>query len=117
MRKARLLSTVAATLLLTVGVASAQTMKSDEAPARAPAAQQNAPAEKIAPALKTGERKTPETTGQAPAVDKAQAPDKGAMDKKKDSGAAAKASPDANGSADVKAKTKETTAQSTSGPK
>jgi Protein of unknown function (DUF1236) len=123
MNKARLLSTVAATLLLTVGVASAQTMKSDEAPARAPAAQQNAPAEKIAPAqkiapaLKTGERKTPETTGQAPAVDKAQAPDKGAMDKKKDSGAAAKASPDANGSADVKAKTKENTAQSTTGPK
>jgi hypothetical protein len=70
MTKARLLSTVAATLLL-VGAASAQEMKKDEAPARAPAAQQNAPAEKvapaqkIAPALKT-ERKMPETTGQAP---------------------------------------------------
>ncbi len=70
MRKTRLLSTVAATLLL-VGAASAQEMKKDEAPARAPAAQQNAPAEKvapaqkIAPALKT-ERKMPETTGQAP---------------------------------------------------
>ena len=49
MRKARLLSTVAATLLLTVGAASAQTMKNDDAPGRAPAAQQNAPAEKIAP--------------------------------------------------------------------
>ena len=71
MRKARLLSTVAATLLLTVGAASAQTMKNDEAPGRAPAAQQNAPAEKIAPAQKIApalkaERKTPETTGQAP---------------------------------------------------
>ena len=72
MRKARLLSTVAATLLLTVGAASAQTMKNDETPGRAPAAQQNAPAEKIAPAqkiapaLKARAAETPETTGQAP---------------------------------------------------
>ena len=70
MNKARLLSTVAATLLL-VGAASAQEMKKDEAPGRAPAAQQNAPAEKVAPAQKSApalrsERKTPETTGQAP---------------------------------------------------
>ena len=72
MKKHYLLATAAAALLLTVGAASAQNdMKKDEAPARAPAAQQNAPAEKIAPsqkiapALKT-ERKTPETTGQAP---------------------------------------------------
>ncbi|HZL40519.1 MAG TPA: DUF1236 domain-containing protein [Pseudolabrys sp.] len=66
MRKARLLSTVAATLLL-VGAASAQDVKKDEAPA----AQQNAPAEKIAPAQKIApalktERKMPQTTGQAP---------------------------------------------------
>jgi Protein of unknown function (DUF1236) len=40
-------------------------MKKDEAPQRAPAAQQNAPAEKIAPSMKQGKRKTPETTGQA----------------------------------------------------
>ncbi len=70
MRKARLLSTVAATLLL-VGAASAQDVKKDEAPARAPAAQQNAPAEKVAPAQKIApamksERKMPETAGQAP---------------------------------------------------
>ena len=70
MRKARLLSTVAATLLLTVGVASAQTMKNDEAPGRTPAAQQKAPAEKVAPAMKPGEQKAgtqkaPETIGQA----------------------------------------------------
>jgi hypothetical protein len=70
MRKARLLSTVAATLLF-VGAASAQEMKKDEAPAPAPAAQQNAPAEKVAPAQKIApalksERKMPETTGQAP---------------------------------------------------
>ena len=48
MKNARLLSTVAATLLLAVGAASAQDVKKDEAPARAPAAQQNAPAEKVA---------------------------------------------------------------------
>jgi hypothetical protein len=65
MRNARLLSTVAATLLLAVGAASAQDIKKDEAPVRAPAAQQNAPAEKMAPALQAGERKAPETTGQA----------------------------------------------------
>lgn len=70
MKKLHLLSTVAAVLLLT-GAASAQGMKKDEAPGRAPAAQQNAPAEKIAPAQKTApalksERKIPETTGQAP---------------------------------------------------
>jgi hypothetical protein len=82
-------------MLLTVGVASAQTMKNDEAPARAPAAQQTAPAEKVAPAMKPGEQKAgtmkaPETIGQAPKAsdaDKTRATDKGAMDK----GAAAKA--------------------------
>jgi hypothetical protein len=108
MKKARLLSTVAATLLLTVGVASAQTMKNDEAPARAPAAQQNAPAEKVAPALKPGEQKAstkkgPETIGQAPKAsdaDKPKASDKGAMDK----GPAVKGSSDANGGANMKPK-------------
>jgi hypothetical protein len=62
--KARLLSTVAASLLLAVGVASAQTIN-EQAPARAPAAQQSAPAEKVAPPMNAGERKAPETTGQA----------------------------------------------------
>ena len=102
MRKARLLSTVAATLLLTVGAASAQTMKNDEAPARAPAAQQTAPAEKIGPAMKPGEQKAgtqeaPQTIGQAPKAsdaDKTRATDKGSPS-------------DANGSADVKAKVKD----------
>jgi hypothetical protein len=89
MRKARLVSTVAATLLLTIGAASAQDPKKDEAPAAAPAAQQTAPAEKIAPALKPGDKKadtkkTPETIGQAPKAsdgDKTRATDKGSMDK------------------------------------
>ena len=106
MRKAKLLSTVAVALLLSAGVASAQGMGqgTKEGPERAPAAQQSAPAEKVAPSLKSGEQKAPqttgqatpdaksgkakETTGQAPKSDadqKTQAPsrsmDKGAMDK------------------------------------
>ena len=105
MRKARLLSTVAATLLLTVGIASAQTMNKDEAaPARAPAAQQKAPAEKVAPAMKPGEqkastKKTPDTIGQA--APKASEPGKTqTMDKSAPSGAAADVKPGAKG--DVK---------------
>ena len=67
MNKARLLSTVAATLLLTVGIASAQTMNKDEAaPNPAPAAQQKAPAGKMAPVMKpSAQRKAPATIGQA----------------------------------------------------
>ena len=64
MKKAKLLSTVAAVLLLGAGAASAQGM-SKEAPQQAPAAQQNAPAEKVAPSIKGGEHKAPQTTGQA----------------------------------------------------
>ena len=63
MRNLRLISTTAAILLLGVGAVSAQTMKSDETPAASPAAQQNAPAEKMAPALKSDQPKAPETTG------------------------------------------------------
>jgi hypothetical protein len=122
MKNARLLSTVAATtLLLALGAASAQDVKKDEAPARAPAAQQNAPAEKVAPAMKPGAQnaqgqKAPETTGQAPEGDRTKASDKGAMDKKGDKGAAAKDSSDAK-SGDVKAKTNDNTAQGATGAK
>src|SRR5262245_33807088 len=63
-RKAKLLSTVAFALLLGAGAASAQGMSKDT-PERAPAAQQNAPAEKVAPSMKNGEHKAPQTTGQA----------------------------------------------------
>ena len=106
MRKARLLSTVAATLLLTVGIASAQTMNKDEAaPNSAPAAQQKAPAEKVAPAMKPGEqkagtKKAPETIGQAPKAsepDKSQMKKSQTMDKASPAGPAAKGSSDANG--------------------
>lgn len=105
MRKAKLLSTVAIALLLSAGAVSAQGMSKDT-PERAPAAQQNAPAEKVAPAVKGGEQKAPhttgqatpdaksgkarETTGQAPksdADDKAQTPSR-SMDKDSKSGAA-----------------------------
>lgn len=64
MKKAKLLSTVAAALLLGVGAASAQGMNKDT-PERAPAAQQTAPAEKVAPSMKNGDHKAPQTTGQA----------------------------------------------------
>ena len=64
MKKTKLLSTVAAVLLLSAGAASAQGM-SKEAPQQAPAAQQTAPAEKVAPSIKGGEHKAPQTTGQA----------------------------------------------------
>jgi hypothetical protein len=63
-RKAKLLSTVAVALLLSAGAASAQGMNKDT-PERAPAAQQNAPAEKVAPSIKGSEQKAPQTTGQA----------------------------------------------------
>ena len=64
MRNTALLSTAAAVLLLGAGVASAQKAKDEARPERAPAAQQNAPAEKTAPSMNAGERKAPETTGQ-----------------------------------------------------
>ena len=122
MRKARLLSTVAATLLLTVGVAAAQNtnMKKDEAPTQAPAAQQKAPAEKVAPTMKPGEQKAgvqqkaPETTGQAPNAtepDKSQMKKSQTMDK---AGPAAKGSSDANGGPN-KSKSTNSTAESAPG--
>ena len=47
-RNLRLISTISAILLLGVSAVSAQSAKTDEIPAKAPAAQQNAPAEKVA---------------------------------------------------------------------
>ena len=64
MRLLRLLSSVAVAALIGGGVAAAQSMNSGQPPERAPAAQQHAPAEKIAPPMKQGVRKAPETTGQ-----------------------------------------------------
>ena len=62
MNKSRLLSTAAVALMLSAGAAYAQAPSKDQAPAQpAPAAQQNAPAEKIAPPSQSVERKAGET--------------------------------------------------------
>jgi type IV secretory pathway VirB10-like protein len=106
MRNLRLLSTTAAILLLGVGAVSAQSMKTDETPTNAPAAQQTAPTEKVAPAVKSDQRKAPETTGQAaPTASEAakEQPKSQTMDNAP-AGAAVKGSSDANGSANVKNK-------------
>ena len=123
MRKARLLSTVAAALLLRVGAASEQPNDKDEAPARAPAAQQNAPAEKVAPAMKPGEQKAstkkgPETIGQAAPnaaeSDKNQMKKSQTLDKASPAGPAGKGSSDANGGPN-KSKSTNSTAESAPG--
>jgi hypothetical protein len=67
MRLLRLLPSVAVAALIGGGVAAAQSMNSGQPPERAPAAQQHAPAEKIAPPMKQSVRKAPETTGQGTA--------------------------------------------------
>ena len=54
MKNARLLSTVAATLLLAVGAASAQDVKKDEAPARAPCCAAERPGRKGSPGYEAG---------------------------------------------------------------
>ena len=101
MRNLRLISTTAAILLLGVGAVSAQTMKTDETPAKVPAAQQIAPAETVAPALKSEQRKAPETTGQAAPTAAKEQPK--TMDNAP-AGTAVKGSSDANGSMNVKNK-------------
>jgi hypothetical protein len=99
-RKAKFLSTVAAALLLSAGGALAQGMSKDT-PERAPAAQQSAPAEKVAPSIREGQKASPgeksqkaqmspdaksgkarETTGQAPKSDEKS----GAMENKSGKG-------------------------------
>jgi hypothetical protein len=101
MRSLRLISTTAAILMLSAGVVSAQSIKTDETPG-APAAQQTAPAENVAPAVKSDQIKTPEKTGQAAPTasdNKQQTTEKAAP-----ATAAAKGSADANDSAVVKSK-------------
>lgn len=105
MNRLRLLST-AAVLLIGTATAMAQDLKKDESPAAspAPAAQQKAPAEKLAPNMKAGEKnaethKAPETTGQ---TSKESAPETGKSAEPK---AGMNKPSDANGSADVKSRT------------
>ena len=104
MRTLRLISTTAAILLLGAGAVSAQGMKTNDTQPSAPAVQQNAPAEKMAPAGKSDQIKAPQKIGQA-APKALQSDNKQqTTDKSMPAGAAAKGSSDANGSADVKSK-------------
>ena len=64
MSRLHLYSTVAASLLLATASAAAQGVHT-QMPERAPAAQQHAPAEKIAPPMNAGTHGKAETTGQA----------------------------------------------------
>ncbi len=103
MRNLRLISTTAAILLLGVGAVSAQGIKTDQTPG-VPAAQQNAPPEKMAPSAKSDQLKMPDKTGQAaPVASKAdtkqQTTDKGAS-----ASATAKGSSGADGSASTTSK-------------
>jgi hypothetical protein len=100
MRQLRLLSTTAAILLLGVCAVSAQTMKTNETTGAPPAAQQNAPPEKMAPALKSDQSKAPDKIGQAAPV--APKSDKLTTDKSASTGAVAKGTSDANSSVDTK---------------
>jgi hypothetical protein len=70
MRTLRLLSTTAAVVLLGGGLALAQDTKKEAAPAPAPAAQQNAPAEKVGPSLKAGKEKAEQNNAKSAAEPK-----------------------------------------------
>jgi hypothetical protein len=107
MRALRLISTTAAILLLGACAVAAQEVKTDETPG-VPAAQQNAPPEKMAPAKNSDRMKAPEGTGAtAPTApetaNKQRTMDKQqTMDKEAPAGAAAKMPRDAVGGLDVK---------------
>jgi hypothetical protein len=104
MRNLRLISTTAAILLLGAGAVSAEnTIKTDETPG-APAAQQNAPPEKIAPAAKSDPIKAPEKTGQAVPTAPQSANKQQTTEKAAPVGDTSKVSSDADRSTDVKSK-------------
>src|ERR1700688_4237690 len=102
MRTIRLISTTAAILLLGAGAVSAQNIKTNETTPSAPAAQQNAPPEKIAPAAKSDPIKTPEKTGQT--VPTAPQSANRQQTTAAPAGDAANVSSDANRSTDLKSK-------------
>jgi|SRR5271155_1782478 len=103
MRTLRLISATAAILLLGAGAVSAQGTKTDVTPG-VPAAQQNVPAEKVLPEGKSDKIKAPEKTEQVAPT----APESGSKqqttDKGTPAGTAAKGSPDADQSTDVKSR-------------
>jgi len=93
--KTRLLSTVAATMLIGIGAASAQAPGHQATPERAPAAQQSAPAEKIAPSMKA-----PETTGQSSSDSKMDRGSSGSLNRSSDSNKSSETSGQAPKAAD-----------------
>ena len=103
MRTLRLISTTAAILLLGAGAVSAQGTNTNETPS-APAVQQNAPAEKLAPAGKSDQIKAPEKTGQTVPTAPQSANKQQTTDKAAPAGDAAKVSSGADRSTDVKSK-------------
>jgi hypothetical protein len=104
MRNLRLISTTAAILLLGAGAVSAEsTIKTNETPG-APAAQQNAPPEKIAPPAKSDPIKAPEKSGQTARSAPESANKQRTTDKAAPAGNTAKVSSDADHSTDVKSK-------------
>ena len=116
MRKARLLSTVAATLLLTVGVASAQTMNKDEAPApRACRAAEGAgrkgsaghEARRAESRHAKRRRRRPARRRKRPTPTRRGPPTRATMDKATDKARRPRGSSDANGGADMKSKANE----------
>jgi len=110
-RKTKLLSTVAIALLLCTGAASAQGMGKEQ-PERAPAAQQSAPAEKVAPSIKSDEQKAPQTTGQAAPDSKA--PGKGHETTGQSPKSQTTDKPDATGKSDMRSKSEPSGAASKS---
>jgi hypothetical protein len=91
-------------LLLGIGAVSAQNMqKTDETPGT-PAAQQNAPPEKIAPTAKSDPIKAPEKTGQAVPTAPQSANKQQTTEKAAPVGDTSKISSDADRSTDVKSK-------------
>jgi len=109
-RKTKLLSTVAIALLIGVGAASAQGMGKEQ-PERAPNAQQTAPAEKVAPSMKAGDQKSPQTTGQVTPDSKAKTPETTGQSPKSEApgkaGAADKDKSGATGKSDVRSKSEQ----------
>ena len=119
-RKVKFLSTVGAALLLTAGGALAQGMSKDT-PQQAPAAQQSAPAEKVAPSMKEGQKNSPalkheekadvksgkarETTGQAPKSDEKSGQSMDKMDNKSGPAASGKSESDVRSKTEQNAQT------------
>lgn len=103
MRTLQLISTTAAIVLLGACAVSAQGIKTD-APLGAPAAQQSAPPEKMAPAGKSDQIKMPEKTGQAAPTTSQSDTKQQTTDKGTPASVTAKSSSDADSSTVVKSK-------------